>query len=435
MLRRTTFLDETNATMHSVSIAPGAPSHRLCEAGVTIVDPAGNPTPHTEVVIRQTRHAFGFGNIGFDFIPLANGEADDVGTQRLAELYLDVFNTATLPFYWGRFEPRRGAADTGRLMRTARWFRERGVALKGHPLVWHTVQPDWLLDLPTDEVERLQRERIRREVADFDGLIDTWDAINEVVIMPVFDNGDNAITPLARAKGRIPMVRMAFETAREANPNATLLINDFDLSSAYECLIEGVLEAGIEIDAIGLQTHMHQGYRGEEAVLAIVDRFARYGLPLHLTETSLVSGDLMPAGIVDLNDYQVGDWPSTPEGEVRQADELERHYRSLLSHPAVEAITYWGITDAGAWLGAPIGLVRADGTPKPSYEALRALVKGAWWLPPTTAVTDENGSITVTGFAGDYELTAAGITTGFAISSHKQQTRITHPRETEGISA
>jgi hypothetical protein len=143
----------------------------------------------------------------------------------------------------------------------------------------------------------------------------------------------------------------------------------------------------------------------------------------------------MPAGIVDLNDYQVGDWPSTPEGEVRQADELERHYRSLLSHPAVEAITYWGITDAGAWLGAPIGLVRADGTPKPSYEALRALVKGAWWLPPTTAVTDENGSITVTGFAGDYELTAAGITTGFAISSHKQQTRITHPRETEGISA
>ena len=124
-------------------------------------------------------------------------------------------------------------------------------------------------------------------------------------------------------------------------------------------------------------------------MLAIVDRFARYGLPLHLTETSLVSGDLMPADIVDLNDYQVAEWPSTPEGEARQADEIERHYRSLVAHPAVEAITYWGITDDGAWLGAPIGLVRADGTPKPSYEALRRLVKEEWWIAPTTGHTDD----------------------------------------------
>ena len=160
-----------------------------------------------------------------------------------------------------------------------------------------------------------------------------------------------------------------------------------------------MLEAGIQIDAIGLQTHMHQGYRGEDAVLAVVERFARYGLPLHLTETSLVSGHLMPADIVDLNDYQVPEWPSTPEGEARQADEIERHYRSLVSHPAVEAITYWGITDAGAWLGAPIGLVRKDGTPKPSYHALRALVKGEWWLAPTTVATDAEGRISVAGFA------------------------------------
>lgn len=103
---------------------------------------------------------------------------------------------------------------------------------------------------------------------------------------------------------------------------------------------------------------------GEDHVLGVVDRFARYGLPLHLTETSLVSGELMPPDIVDLNDFHVQEWPSTPEGEARQADEIERHYRSLMSHPAVQAITYWGITDAGAWLGAPIGLVRADGTPK-----------------------------------------------------------------------
>ena len=43
----------------------------------------------------------------------------------------------------------------------------------------------------------------------------------------------------------------------------------------------------------------------------------------------------MPPEIVDLNDYQVADWPTTPEGEARQADEVETHYRTLLGHPAV----------------------------------------------------------------------------------------------------
>jgi GH35 family endo-1,4-beta-xylanase len=408
--------------MHLASCRADRPGHRLKDAVVTVTDAAGNPLADTELTVGQTRHTFAFGNIGFDFIGIANGAPRD-GDAELAELYTGLFNTATLPFYWGRFEPEQGRPDTERLRNTARFLRDRGVALKGHPLVWHTVQPDWLLGRGLDEVERLQRERIRRDVADFAGLIDTWDAINEVAIMPVFDNGDNAITPLARAKGRIAMIRMAFEEARQTNPNATLLLNDFDLSSAYECLIEGVLEAGIRIDAIGLQTHMHQGYWGEDTMLAMVDRFARYGLPLHLTETSLVSGHLMPPDIVDLNDYRVDSWPSTEEGEARQADELERHYRALVGHPAVEAITYWGITDAGAWLGAPIGLVRADGTRKPAYDTLHELVKGEWWLAPTTVRTDADGRFALRGFAGDYEVARSGNSARSAICLSQQQTQ------------
>ena len=402
--------------MDHASVPDWTFSHRLGEAVLTLTDPAGQPLVDTEVVVAQQRHAFGFGNIGFDLIGLANGQSEE-GDEELAGRYLELFNTATLPFYWGTFEPTRGHPRTEALLNTARWFAERGVALKGHPLMWHTVQPGWLLDLEIDEIERLQRERIRREVADFAGLIDTWDAINEVVIMPVFTAEDNGITRFARARGRFAAIRLAFEEARATNPAVKLLINDFDLSSAYECLIEGMLEAGIAIDAIGLQTHMHQGYKGEAYLLAVADRFARYGLPLHFTETSLVSGELMPPHIVDLNDYQVDSWPSTPEGEERQAEEMVRHYRSLVGHPAVETITYWGMSDRGAWLGAPIGLLRADGSPKPSFHALRQLVKGDWWLSPTTLRTDQAGQVTVTGYAGDYTVgRPGGATTGFSLT-------------------
>ncbi|MBX9243448.1 endo-1,4-beta-xylanase [Actinotalea ferrariae] len=412
--------------MHSSPTPDPTLAHRTAEATVTVLRADGTPLADADVVVAQTRHAFGFGNIGFEFIPLANDELSDDGasparpafgeaegtrlsraeSQHLADLWLDVFNTATLPFYWGRFEPERGRPDTERLRRTAQWFVDRGVAVKGHPLMWHTVQPDWLLGLPTDEVERLQRERIRREVSDMAGLIDTWDAINEVVIMPVFDNGDNAITPLARRLGRIATIRLAFDEARAANPSATLLLNDFDMSTAYECLIEGVLEAGVQVDVLGLQSHMHQGYWGEEKTLEVLDRFSRYGLPIHLTESTLLSGHLMPPELDDLNDYQIPDWPSTPEGEARQADEVERHYRTLLSHPSVQAVTYWGLSDVDSWLGAPGGFVRADGTPKPSYDALRRLVKDEWWVAPTTLRTDAEGRVAVRGWSGDYEVRA-----------------------------
>jgi len=397
--------------------------HRIAQATVTLTREDGTPQADAEVVVEQVRHRFGFGNIGFDFLGLANGETDDAPrnvfggasatqAENLVDLWFELFNTATLPFYWGGFEPERGRPDTIRLRRTAEWFVERGAAVKGHPLVWHTMAPDWLRDVPTDEVEEVQRARIRREVGDFRHVISSWDAINEVVIMPVFSNEPkrNAITRLCWERGRIATVRLAFEEARAADPGATLLLNDFNLGSAYECLIEGLLEAGVRIDALGLQTHMHQGYWGEERTLETIERFARFGLPLHFTESTLLSGDLMPPEIVDLNDYQVPEWPSTPEGEERQAEEIVRHYRTLVSHPAVEAVTYWGLTDAGAWLGAPVGFVRADGTPKPSYHALRALVKGDWWLSPTTTRTDASGQLRLTGWLGDYRVTAGGLT-------------------------
>ncbi|GAA3820508.1 endo-1,4-beta-xylanase [Sphaerisporangium flaviroseum] len=407
---------------------PSIRRNRTADATVTLLAD-GVPLAGQEVVVAQRNHAFLFGCTGFEFIPLANGELSAEATagqteapggspaaaaEHLAGLWSGLFNFATLPFYWGGFEPVRGRPDTERLRRTARWFVDQGCVVKGHPLAWHTVTADWLMELPNADIARAQVARIQRETTGFAGLIDMWDVINEVVIMPIFDKYDNGITRLCREMGRIPMVRMVFQAAREANPHATLLLNDFDMSAAYECLIEGVLEAGIEIDALGLQSHMHQGYWGEEETLGVIDRFSRYGLPIHFTETTIVSGDLMPKEIVDLNDFQVPEWPTTPEGEARQADEVVRHYKTLLSHPSVQAMTYWGLTDGG-WLGAPGGFVRVDGTPKPSYDALHSLIKGEWWLAPTTMVTDAEGRVRFDGFLGQYEVTAAGRTATFGL--------------------
>lgn len=410
-------------------------AHRAGTVRLRLTGPDGAPLARTEVEVAQVRHAVEFACITPGFVGSVESTATELPGQpsnqarevrpggapdpQVARFWLDLFDTATLPFYWGAFEPVEGQPRTALLREVAEWCRANNVRTKGHPLVWHTVQPRWLKAYSNEEVEQLQRARIRREVTEFAGLVDTWDAINEVVIMPVFDKDDNAITRLARDKGRLHMIRMAFEEARAANPAVRLLLNDFDMSTAYECLIEGVLEAGIEIDALGLQSHMHQGWWGEEKIADVLDRFGRYGIPMHFTEITLLSGDLMPKHIVDLNDWQVSQWPSTPEGEERQADELVRHYKALLAHPQVESITYWGIEDGG-WLNAPGGLLRLDGSAKPAYHALRELVRGEWWLAPTTTQTDDDGVLEVTGWFGDYEVRRPGEQSGTAFRLERE---------------
>ncbi len=381
----------------------GPYEHRRTHAVVTVDGPDGVPLADTEVTVAQVRHAFGFGSTAPH-----TAAVDDT-----LEAWLGLYDTATLArFYWGRYEPEPGRTDRAGVTEVARMLAERGGRLKGHPLVWHTVKAAWLDSKPLEEVEAAVRGRVRREVGDFAGLIDVWDVLNEAVIMPRFTNEPdgvpNAISRLCRDKGRVEMIRMAVDEARTANDTAVLHLNDFDLGAEYEQLVEDLLAADVRIDGIGLQSHMHKGFKGEEFLLDACERFARFGLPLHWTETTLLSGDPVDPAIEDLQDVDRADWPSTPAGEERQADEIIRHYRTLVEHPAVHSITYWGFHDAQMWLGAPGGLLRRDGSRKPAYDALRGLIRDEWWHAPTTVRTDALGQVRVDGFAGRYRFDAAG---------------------------
>lgn len=384
--------------------------HRTTRATLVFKQADQRPLAGEEIEIAQTNHQFLFGSNGFFLLPLVNNEVNDQERDRLSrvnEQFMKLMNYVTLPFYWGRFEPNQGQPDTERLLKTAQWCVDHQLLVKGHPLCWHTQTAPWLLQMDNEEIFQAQLGRIQREVSTFAGIIDTWDVLNEAVIMPIFNKYDNGITRICRQLGRIKTIKAMFEAARQTNPKTVLLLNDFDVSPAYDILVEGCLEAGVEIDTIGIQSHMHQGYWGVEKTERILERFARFNLPIHFTETTLISGQLMPPEIEDLNDYQVKDWPTTPEGEERQARETLLHYKTLMAHPLVAGITWWDLMD-GQWLNAPSGLLRKDGSAKPAYEHLLRLVKDEWWLKPTRFQTDQEGKVEFRGFLGNYELNYAG---------------------------
>ncbi len=382
--------------------------HRKAGARVRILGPDGTPAVHREVKVDQRSHQFLFGCGAFDAVEMMKTAQEEKRAflARRMEKWLKLFNYGTLPFYWGRYEPAEGKTAYTETMAAARWLGERNVQVKGHPLCWHTACAPWLMQYSNEEILRRQLERIRRDVSAFKGVIGMWDVINEVVIMPVFDKYDNAITRICRDKGRIRLVKEVFAAARETDPDAVLLINDFNTSVSYEILLEGLLEAGVPISAIGIQSHQHQGYWGMEKLCDVLERFSRFGLPIHFTENTLISGEIMPAHIVDLNDWQVDSWPSTPEGEERQAREITEMYSVLFSHPLVEAITTWDFND-GCWLKAPSGFVHEDNSEKPSYHALMKLIHGDWETHMTLR-TDEDGYLSFDGFKGGYTITSDG---------------------------
>ena len=389
--------------------------HRKAEARIQILNPDGSPAAGRSVRVDQVSHQFLFGCGAFDTVEIMKTDDEKKRAFLLErmEKWLGLFNYGTLPFYWGRYEPVEGRTAYTETMAAARWLREKGVTVKGHPLCWHTACAPWLMQYSNEEILRRQLERIRRDMSAFKGVIGLWDVINEVVIMPVFDKYDNAITRICKDLGRVGIVKEVFAAAKETDPDAVLLINDFNTSKAYEHLIEDLLEAGVPIGTIGIQSHQHQGYWGLEKLNDVLERFSRFGLPIHFTENTLISGDIMPAHIVDLNDWQVDEWPSTPEGEDRQAREISEMYAMLFSHPLVEAITTWDFND-GCWLKAPSGFVHQDNTLKPSYEALRGLIHGDWETH-AAITTDAEGFLAFTGFKGGYTVSSDNGSTGFTL--------------------
>jgi GH35 family endo-1,4-beta-xylanase len=207
-----------------------------------------------------------------------------------------------------------------------------------------------------------------------------------------------------------------------------LLINDFNLSPDYERLIETLLDRGCPIDVIGLQSHQHTGYHGVEFTQDVINRFARFGKPLHFTEATLVSGHLMPSYIEDLNDYKVEEWPSTPEGEERQRQQVEEYYACIYSRPEVAALVWWDMVDSG-WLRAPSGLLRKDKelSPKPAYLRLQELIKGEWWFPETEMALSADLAIQITAPEGQYAIALNGKEYSVALEKSKQETRLVLP--------
>ncbi len=371
--------------------------HRKSDATVVVRDASCTPLSGVQVSVRQTRHAFLFGCNFFQFGRFRNQEDEEAYRTRFAEL----MNYATLAFYWPSYEARPGRPQHEYTQEVALWCRDHGIATKGHPLAWNFSEPGWLPD-DLQEIRRLQMARISDCVTRFRGLIDRWDVVNEATHYEREETARQApkLTRLWTEMGRVPFVEECFQHARAAHQQAVLLINDYRADPAYVQLIQDLVQQAGQrpFDVIGIQSHMHGGVWSNEKIWQVCEQFAALGVPLHFTELTVLSGELGWERAKDNNS-----WPSTPDGEARQARDVVRIYTMLFSHPSVEAITWWDFADRNAWQRAPAGLLGQDLKPKPAYTALQGLIKDQWWTCQSLT-TDPDGRAAFRGFHGEYQV-------------------------------
>jgi len=403
--------------------------HRKGDVHLRLTGPNGSPiAAGATVKIEQKRHKFLFGCNIFKLHKCRTPDDNAAYEKHFDEL----LNFATLPFYWWNYERQKGRPDDKRTEEIVKWCKDRGITTKGHPLAWNYVDPRWLKD-ESERAMELQLKRIGRCVRRFANDIDIWDVVNEATHYDREQIKKQApiLTEAIRRMGVDKYVCEAFEEARQANPKAVLLINDYRTDPPYaEKVISRLLDdAGKPLyDVIGIQSHMHGGKWTAQKTWDVCERFAEFGKPLHFTETTLVSGDQG----WDLRQKRRDPnfrWVSTPEGEQRQAKDVVEFYSILFSHPAVEAITWWDFTDQNAWQGAPAGFLRDDMTPKLAYEELKRLIKSKWWTK-TQATVVSGGKVRFRGFFGDYKVTAlaGGRTLEGTFRFHKSRRKATEVR-------
>jgi endo-1,4-beta-xylanase len=218
---------------------------------------------------------------------------------------------------------------------------ENNMVVRGHTLIWHSCEPEWLSngDFSRDEAIAIMRDHIYTVVGRYKGQIPIWDVVNEAI-----DGGTYRNTTLYRMIGE-DYIELAFRFAHEADPDALLFYNDYGAeglnakSQAIYDMVSDFLARGVPIHGVGLQMHLQLGeteegnWLAQENLRANMQRIADLGLQVQVTEMDVRHGGV-----------------ATEEIYRRQAGDYRRVLEVCLDIEACTAFIVWGVSDNFSWI-------------------------------------------------------------------------------------
>ena len=378
--------------------------NRTAPLTIQVRDVTGRRLAGVKVRVNQERHLFWFG-AGYD---RAMTQPDRTEIEyRHREGFLRLFDAATVHLSADSYDPRSAGRYTAAMGEALDWLESHHIRAMAHPLFWSLMRPEGMSRTTPVEAVRAWTESVLAQAATTGlGRFDDVVIFNEVV------NWDRFSTPLApvltptasgpAGGGKGNEIAYWLRRCRALNPRVVALINDYDTTPEYYFLLQQVIDAGGSLDAIGLQSHMHNGVWSVTHLWDTLNRLALLKRPVFFTELSVPSGE--PRAF----NFQPADppWETTPAGEAAQADYLEMFYRLVYSHPAAAGVIYWDYSDRSAWLGCPVGLLRKDGSLKPAFRRLDRLINDTWRTRGEFTSGADGRVVVPQAFEGEYRISA-----------------------------
>lgn len=260
--------------------------------------------------------------------------------------------------------PREGTFDFSGFDQIVDFALKNNKRVHGVALIWHDFSGlGWLRNFRGDSSawEQMFKKYIQTVVRHYKGMVGSWDVVNEALnedgSLRMEDSSatDHLGSIWARNLGKDYVAR-AFQYAHEADPDALLFYNDFDLQDSTKpkkieaviAMVEDFKKRGIPIHGLGMQ--MHIGVSADNAGIAAgLHRLAATGLLVHISELDIL----------------VSDWKK--DADLVYSDELQQRqsnkyqyvaqiYKQSVPPRQRYGITVWGVSDAVTWINSCFGL-------------------------------------------------------------------------------
>ena len=401
--------------------------HRKADGDFEVSAPDG-----TEVKVEQLTHAFQFGSHIFNFDQLGRDDWND----EYKAVFTNLWNAATVPFYWNAMEPSQGAIRYGAGPRdgAAFWnsvggmsakdkaqFTEyrrpapdpildfceaNGISPHGHVMIYPPFHPAWTTNgVDAAALAGRYERRIRQLGAHYGARIPQWDVVNESV-----DRSCTMAGPFhdkvcwGRPNMLVPedYTFRCYKWAETAFPHEVKFVVNDSWRDIYVPFVQQLIDRGTKIDVVGIQMHIFSAddvqkiAAGEpclangtswapEDQIAMLRKLDTLGRPIHLSEITIPAFD------------------DSPEGWAQQARIARDNYRLWFSWPSIYRITWWNMVDYTYHKESlASGLYTKDMKKKPVFYALNNLVNHEWKTQLTVKAKD--GRVSFRGFKGRYRL-------------------------------
>jgi endo-1,4-beta-xylanase len=293
----------------------------------------------------------------FDIGTAVSADEVDFSSQQ-AQLLMKHFTvlTAGNDMKMDAVQPAEGRFDWEPADRIINFAEMTGMRLRWHTLLWHNQCPAWFFQDKNNPSRPASKELLNQRLKNhiqtivrrYKGRVESYDVVNEVLSdkagLRRGDEGSKWHDILGPE-----YIDNAFRWAREADPGAQLVINEYNLENdsrkrreMYN-LVKGMKERGVPVDAVGLQMHIDLKNPPAPQIRETIELFASLGVKVMITE-------------MDMSIYA---GPSEAQKEASPAVLLEQaqRYKDIFAVFKEQAqkgnladmVIIWGTSDNTSW--------------------------------------------------------------------------------------